>query len=119
MISGGNTKYKYVPPVGTGTAASSASNPPGASASRDFVMVGTGSVKGNVNSGRDAVLVTMGSSSASVTAGRDAVLYAFDGIQRSDENHIPTLTGGGDAILISGASAVANIVGGKNAIPVS
>ncbi len=119
VISGGDTKYKYIPPVGTGTAASASSNAPGASASRDFVMVGTGSVKGRVNSGRDAVLVTMGSSSASVTAGRDAVLYAFDGIQRSDENHIPTLTGGGDAILISGAGAVANIVGGKNAILVS
>ena len=58
----------------------------------------------------------MGSSSAIVTATRDVVLFAFDGIQRTDENQIPTITGGGDAILISGAGAVVNLVGGKNAI---
>ena len=122
VISGGNTEYKFQTTQQEADAAAAftgSGNAPAASASRDLVMFALGGVKGTVRSGRDAILVSMGASTANVSAGGDAILYAFDGIQRTHENLIPTFTGGGDAILISGSSAVAHVVGGKNAMLVA
>ncbi|MEJ7589999.1 MAG: hypothetical protein WKF77_00470 [Planctomycetaceae bacterium] len=117
VISGGDTEYKYAPPEGA--AASSSGTEIGASASRDIVLVGMGSVKGNVSSGRDAVLVTMGPFSSNVTAAGDAVVFSFDGISAPGPNSMPSISAGGDAIVISGAGAKANVTGGKNAILVT